>query len=129
MSLHSQSIDNHHSDPRRRNFYGVWVAPPAVAMIAYSNLNGLDSIDDLQRVLFCKLKRRRHDIVLLHFPEGIERPYTSQNVLSWQFISSAERFDICALVPNENTFSSCDGRRNIDPRQVDAICGASRVKQ
>ncbi|CAN0332944.1 unnamed protein product, partial [Ectocarpus sp. 13 AM-2016] len=34
------SIDNHHSDPNRRNFYGIWVAPPAVAMMAYANLSG-----------------------------------------------------------------------------------------
>lgn len=49
-----QSIDNHHSDPNRRNFYGVWVAPPAVALLAYASLNSLDDIDDIQRVLFCE---------------------------------------------------------------------------
>lgn len=49
-----QSIDNHHSDPNRRNFYGVWVAPPAVAMMAYANLSGLSSIDNVQRILFCE---------------------------------------------------------------------------
>ncbi|CAM9538674.1 unnamed protein product, partial [Ectocarpus fasciculatus] len=48
------SIDNHHSDPNRRNFYGVWVAPPAVAMMAYANLSGLSSIDNVQRILFCE---------------------------------------------------------------------------
>ncbi|CBJ26922.1 Glutaredoxin glutaredoxin/malate transporter fusion protein [Ectocarpus siliculosus] len=46
------SIDNHHSDPNRRNFYGIWVAPPAVAMMAYANLSGLSSIDNVQRILF-----------------------------------------------------------------------------
>ncbi|CAM9384891.1 unnamed protein product, partial [Hapterophycus canaliculatus] len=46
------SIDDHHSDPRNRNLYGVWVAPPAAAMVAYASLKGLNSIDDVQRVLF-----------------------------------------------------------------------------
>lgn len=49
-----QSIDDHHSDPRNRNIYGVWVAPPAAAMVAYASLKGLSYLDDVQRILFCE---------------------------------------------------------------------------
>eukprot|EP00903_Cladosiphon_okamuranus_P016305 g15037.t1 len=47
-----KSISDHHSDIRLRNLYGVWVAPPAMAMLAYGNLEGLSSSDGVQRLLF-----------------------------------------------------------------------------
>lgn len=34
--------------------YGVWVAPPAVMMLAYSSLEQLTSFDAIQRLLFCE---------------------------------------------------------------------------
>lgn len=86
IPLHFQSIDNHHSDPRRRNFYGIWVAPPAVAMIAYSNLTGLDVMDDVQRVLFCELKLW-HRVVLL-FDEQAPAPVLLGTVCSKGFVGN-----------------------------------------
>lgn len=52
-SVLPQSISDHHSDSRLRNYYGVWIAPPAIAMLAYVSLQDLASFDALQRVLFC----------------------------------------------------------------------------
>lgn len=49
-----QSISDHHSDIRLRNMYGVWVAPPAIAMLAYASLEGVASFDAVQRLLFCE---------------------------------------------------------------------------
>lgn len=40
--------------------YGVWVAPPAMAMLAYANLEGLTSFDAVQRLLFCESTCRVH---------------------------------------------------------------------
>eukprot|EP00903_Cladosiphon_okamuranus_P016395 g15119.t1 len=47
-----KSILDHHSDFRLRSLYGVWVAPPAVMMLAYSSLEQLTSLDATQRLLF-----------------------------------------------------------------------------
>ncbi|CAN0118074.1 unnamed protein product [Ascophyllum nodosum] len=47
-----KAISNHHSDIRLRNLYSVWVAPPAVAMLAYASLEELDVFDPVQRLLF-----------------------------------------------------------------------------
>lgn len=56
----SQSISNHHSDIRLRNLYGIWVAPPAIAMMAYANLEGLTTFDAVQRLLFCESSQSMH---------------------------------------------------------------------
>ncbi|CAM9111089.1 unnamed protein product [Scytosiphon promiscuus] len=46
------SISNHHSDIRNRNLYGMWIAPPAMAMLAYGSLEELTAFDAVQRLLF-----------------------------------------------------------------------------
>eukprot|EP00752_Nemacystus_decipiens_P012458 g11037.t1 len=47
-----KSVSDHHSDIRLRNMYGVWVAPPAMAMLAYASLAGVTSFDSVQHVLY-----------------------------------------------------------------------------
>ena len=57
-----QSISDHHSDFRLRSLYGVWVAPPAVMMLAYASLEQLTSLDAVQRLLFCEWGRHGIDL-------------------------------------------------------------------
>lgn len=54
LSLFLQALMSHHNDSRLRNLCGVWVAPPAVAMLAYSSLVGAVVIGPVQRALFCE---------------------------------------------------------------------------
>lgn len=70
LSRFSQSISDHHSDMRLRSMYGVWVAPPAMAMLAYANLEGLGSFGPVQRLLFCE------------YPSNLKQRYTYLDQLS-----------------------------------------------
>lgn len=47
-------MSDHHSDSRLRSYYAVWIAPPAIAMLAYASLEESDSFDGVQRALFCE---------------------------------------------------------------------------
>ncbi|CAM9257536.1 unnamed protein product, partial [Sphacelaria rigidula] len=47
-----KAISDHHSDVRTRNLFAIWVAPPAMAMLAYQHLESVPTFDSLQRVLY-----------------------------------------------------------------------------
>lgn len=40
--------------------YGIWVAPPAMAMLAYASLAGVAFFDPVQRLLFCEHITPKH---------------------------------------------------------------------
>ncbi|CAM9116416.1 unnamed protein product, partial [Laminaria digitata] len=46
------AVLNHHSDSRLRNLFGVWVAPPAMAMLAFCSLDDTVTIGPVQHLLF-----------------------------------------------------------------------------
>lgn len=49
-----QAVLSHNSNAALRNLFGVWVAPPAVAMLAFNSLENSDAIGPMHRALFCE---------------------------------------------------------------------------
>ncbi|CAM9812351.1 unnamed protein product [Ascophyllum nodosum] len=47
-----KAISDHHSDIRTRSLFAIWVAPPAMAMLAYHHLEGAEYFDLVQRLLY-----------------------------------------------------------------------------